>query len=84
MAELSGHERAILDFERRGFSGAGAKEQAIRDTFDVSATQYYQQLNALLDTRAALEYAPGVVRRLRRLRAAGRRSHRPYSPDQPR
>jgi hypothetical protein len=36
----------------------GSKEQAIRDSFGLSATRYYQLLNALLDNPAALERDP--------------------------
>ena len=70
-------ERAeqILAFERRWWKHAGAKEQAIRDTFGLSATRYYQVLNGLLDDPAALERDPVLVGRLRRLRAS--RSRRP-------
>ena len=53
---------------------AGDKERAIREEFDVSATRYYQQLNALLDTQAALAHNPLLVNRLLRLRAANLRS----------
>jgi hypothetical protein len=67
---LGARERAVLDFERRRWKHAGAKEQAIRDTFDLSATRYYQILNALLDDPAALAYAPALVGRLRRIREA--------------
>jgi hypothetical protein len=67
--------RQILDFEQRWWRHAGAKEQAIRDTFGLSATRYYQLLNALLDEPAAVEYDPGLVRRLRRLRSS--RTRRP-------
>ena len=65
-------ERAeqILAFERRWWKHAGAKEQAIRDTFGLSATRYYQVLNGLLDDPAALERDPVLVGRLRRLRAS--------------
>jgi hypothetical protein len=65
-------ERAerILAFERRWWKHAGAKEQAIRDTFGLSATRYYQVLNGLLDDPAALEHDPVLVGRLRRLRAS--------------
>ena len=66
-------QRAILDFERQWWKHAGAKEQAIRDRFELSATRYYQLLNALLDEPAALEYDPVTVARLRRLRAPRRR-----------
>ena len=49
-------QRAMLDFERQWWRQAGAKEQAIRDTFAMSPTRYYQTLNALLDLPGALSY----------------------------
>lgn len=64
--------RRILEFERRWWRNQGAKEQAIRDTFDLSPTRYYQLLNALLDKQGALESDPVLVRRLLRLRATRR------------
>ena len=72
---LSDRDRAILEFERQWWKYAGAKEQAIRDLFDMSATRYYQVLNALLDNPAALEADPMLVKRLRRMRAARQRAH---------
>jgi uncharacterized protein DUF3263 len=68
--ELRERDRAILAFERAWWSRPGAKEQAIADTFGLTATAYYQQLNRLLDLPAALAAEPVTVRRLRRLRAA--------------
>ncbi|MFK3985051.1 DUF3263 domain-containing protein [Micromonospora sp. NPDC050397] len=73
---LSEREREILAFERRWWKHAGAKEQAIRDSFDISATRYYQLLNGLLDNPAALAAEPVLVARLRRLRAARSRTRR--------
>nr|MDT0660234.1 DUF3263 domain-containing protein [Micromonospora sp. DSM 115978] len=75
-AELTDRETAILAFERQWWKHAGAKEQAIRDIFDLSATRYYQLLNALLDNPAAAEADAMLVSRLRRLRAARSRSRR--------
>ncbi|MDX6220783.1 MAG: hypothetical protein QOJ48_2464, partial [Frankiales bacterium] len=46
---LTEREREILAFERQWWKYAGAKEQAIKDLFDMSATRYYQVLNALID-----------------------------------
>ena len=40
----------MLALERQWWKYAGAKEQAIRELFDLSATHYYQILNALIDT----------------------------------
>jgi hypothetical protein len=72
-ADLSERDRQILAFERQWWRYAGAKEQAIRELFDMSATRYYQVLNALIDAPAALKHDPMLVKRLRRLRAARQR-----------
>nr|WP_272941302.1 DUF3263 domain-containing protein [Kribbella flavida] len=64
----------MLGFERHWWKYAGAKEQAIRDQFQMSATRYYQVLNALIDRPEALAHDPLLVKRLRRLRAARQRA----------
>jgi hypothetical protein len=71
--ELSDRDREILEFERQWWKYAGAKEQAVREKFDMSSTRYYQVLNALIDKPEALAADPLLVRRLRRLRAARQR-----------
>ena len=68
-SQLDERSQRILAFERQWWRHAGAKEQAIRDTFAVSSTRYYQLVNALLDDPAALVHDPVLVGRLRRLRA---------------
>ncbi|GAB3490567.1 DUF3263 domain-containing protein [Flexivirga sp.] len=68
-SELSERDAAILSFERNWWKLQGAKEQAIRETFNMSSTRYYQVLNAVIDTPAALRYDPMLVKRLQRLRA---------------
>ncbi|MGW4502358.1 DUF3263 domain-containing protein, partial [Micromonospora sp. NPDC004336] len=73
---LTERERGILAFEQQWWRHAGAKEQAIRDTFGLSATRYYQLLNALLDNPAALAADPVLVGRLRRLRSSRARNRR--------
>jgi len=72
--ELSERDREILAFERQWWKYAGAKEQSIRERFDMSATRYYQVLNALLDRPEALAADPMLVKRLRRLRTARQRA----------
>ncbi|MDT7600078.1 MAG: hypothetical protein QOK26_2155, partial [Pseudonocardiales bacterium] len=52
--ELARREHEILAFEAQWWKYAGAKEQAIRELFDMSATRYYQVLNALIDKPAAM------------------------------
>jgi len=73
-AELSERDLRILEFERQWWKYAGAKEQAMREKFDMSATRYYQALNALIDRPEALAADPMLVKRLRRLRAARQRA----------
>ena len=70
---LSRRDREILAFERQWWKYAGAKEQAIRELFDMSATRYYQVHNGLIDTPEALAAARMLVKRLRRLRASRQR-----------
>ncbi|HEX8096240.1 DUF3263 domain-containing protein [Jatrophihabitans sp.] len=70
---LTRRDREILAFERQWWKYAGAKEQAIRELFDMSATRYYQVLNGLIDTPEALAADPMLVKRLRRLRASRQR-----------
>ncbi|MFZ0325386.1 MAG: DUF3263 domain-containing protein [Actinomycetes bacterium] len=73
-SQLSEREQAILAFERQWWKYAGAKEQAIRELFDMSATRYYQVLNALIDRPESLAFDPMLVKRLRRMRAARQRA----------
>jgi hypothetical protein len=70
---LTRRDREILAFERQWWKYAGAKEQAIRELFDMSGTRYYQVLNALIDNPDALAADPMLVKRLRRLRASRQR-----------
>ena len=73
-SQLSPRDQEILAFERQWWKYAGAKEQAIRELFDMSATRYYQVLNALIDRPEALATDPMLVKRLRRLRSARQRA----------
>jgi hypothetical protein len=70
---LTERERGILAFERQWWRCSGAKEQAVRDMFDLSATRYYQVLNALIDRPEALAHDPMLVKRLRRMRRTRQR-----------
>ena len=73
VGELPVRDREILAFERLWWRFAGAKDEAIRERFGMSATRYYQVLNALVDRPEALAADPMLVRRLRRLRGARQR-----------
>ena len=83
--ELDRREREILAFEGQWWKYQGAKEQAIRELFDMSATRYYQVLNALVERPDVQAVDPLLVGRLRRLRAARpkRRSSRVLGKEAP-
>ncbi|GHA52672.1 DUF3263 domain-containing protein [Streptomyces anthocyanicus] len=70
--ELAEREQSILALERRGFTGPGAKERAIREELGLAPVRYYQLLNALLDDPRALAADPVTVNRLRRVRQSRR------------
>ena len=72
--ELSARDQQILAFERQWWKYAGAKEQAVRELFEMSATRYYQVLNALIDSPAALAHDPMLIKRLRRMRSSRQRA----------
>ena len=67
---LSDLEVRILDFERQWWKYAGAKDAAIKELFNLSAQQYYELLNNLIDRPDALAASPLLIKRLRRLREA--------------
>ena len=72
--ELTARECEILAFERQWWKYAGAKEQAVRELFDMSGTRYYQLLNALIDRPEALAHDAMLVKRLRRMRQTRQRA----------
>lgn len=67
---LSASDARVLDFEREWWRHAGAKEEAIREAFGLSAARYYQVLNVIIDLPDALRHDPMVVGRLLRARDA--------------
>jgi len=69
-SNLSDLEVRILDFERQWWKYAGAKDAAIKELFNLSAKQYYELLNNLIDRPDALAASPLLIKRLRRLREA--------------
>jgi len=72
--QLDERTRRILDFERSWWQLGGTKEQRIRERLELSPTRYHQLLMRAIDLPEALAYDPMLVRRLRRLRDARRRT----------
>ena len=67
---LTERDLAVLAFEHQWWKYAGAKEEAIRAQFGLSAARYYQLLGALIDSPHALVHDPMLVKRLQRMRDA--------------
>ena len=67
---LPERDARILTFERQWWRHVGAKEEAIRSQFGLTAARYYQLLNAVIDSPAAVQHDPMLVRRLLRARDA--------------
>jgi hypothetical protein len=70
LGELSERDRAILTLEAAWPRHGGMKEETIRAQLGMSPARYYQLLGRLIDTEAALDFDPLLIRRLRRLRDA--------------
>lgn len=66
MDPLTAQQHAILDLERRFYRTSGAKEDAIR-ALGLSPVRYYQLLQRLIATPAAVAHDPVTVKRLRRI-----------------
>jgi hypothetical protein len=81
---LDDRDRAILAFEAEWRRHAGAKEDAIRAELGLAPARYYQLLGRLLDSAAALEHDPMLIKRLRRLRDARERARLARSAALPR
>lgn len=60
---LTETDHAILDLAAARM-GRGAMERAIWDRFGWPATRYYQRLNQLIHTDAAIRHDPALCRRL--------------------
>lgn len=73
MAALSATEQRMLEFEKRAWHYAGAKDRDITDTFGLTPTRYYQKLARLITTERAYAFDPMLVDRLLSSRSTVRR-----------
>ena len=73
--ELSQRDRAILDFEQSWWESATPRDQAVREQFQLTESEYAEGLNQLVASEAALLAEPLLIRRLRRLRDRRRQQH---------
>ena len=72
--ELDDVTRGILEFERAGSWRGRSKQRAIREVLGLTPTRYHQLLVGAIERPEALAFDPMLVRRLRRLRDARRRT----------
>lgn len=72
MDSLTDLDTAMLEIEHHWWPTAGRKEDAIRDQLGMTPTRYYQRLNRLADTEAAMAHDAVTVNRVKRLRSKRR------------
>lgn len=65
---LDSADRAILAFECGWWTEPGLKTTRIRTELGMSSGRYYKRLAELIDSQAALEFDPLLIRRLRKRR----------------
>lgn len=68
-AGLTRRDVEILEFERSWWKHVGVKEKAIKERFGLPVTRYYEVVDGLLESPAAVGYDPILIKRLRRLRS---------------
>ena len=73
--KLCQRDRAILDFEQSWWESATPRDQAVREQFQLTESEYAEVLNQLVASEAALLAEPLLIRRLRRLRDRRRQQH---------
>ena len=73
--KLSERDRAILDFEQSWWEASTPRDQAVREQFQLTESEYAEILNGLIASEVALLAEPLLVRRLRRLRDRRRQEH---------
>lgn len=76
---LTEQELKILAFEQHWYARRGDKMTAIARTMGMRVIPYYQALNRLLESPAALAADPVTINRLRRQRADMIHRHRRWA-----
>lgn len=63
---LTEKQKAMIDLAGEHFKHAGSLDSAAMERFGMTPTRYWQEMNRLIGTEAAVAYQPASVRRLRR------------------
>ncbi len=72
---LSARDLAILHFEQSWWESEIPKDQAVREQFQLTESEYALVLDELIASDEALVAEPLLVRRLRRIRDRRRQEH---------
>lgn len=61
---LTDQEKAMLDLAAEHFKYAGSADTAAMERFGMTPTRFWQEMNRLIETEAAVAYRPASVQRL--------------------
>ncbi|MDP7065994.1 MAG: DUF3263 domain-containing protein [Acidimicrobiales bacterium] len=73
--KLSQRDLDILEFEQSWWESEIPKDQAVRERFQLTESEYAVALEQLIASEEALSVEPLLVRRLRRMRDRRRQEH---------
>lgn len=68
---LTPHEQDLLALAGAHYKYEGAREHAALTLHGLSATRFWQDVNRIIDSEAAVAHAPALVARLRAKRKPG-------------
>ncbi|MFJ4286629.1 DUF3263 domain-containing protein [Paenarthrobacter nicotinovorans] len=61
---LTDQQKAMIDLAGEHFRHAGSLDSAAMERFGMTPTRYWQEMNRLIRTEAAVAYRPAIVARL--------------------
>jgi hypothetical protein len=62
---LTDQQKAMLDLASEKFKYAGSLDSAAMERFGMTPTRYWQEVNRLIQTEAAVAYRPATVAQLK-------------------
>jgi Protein of unknown function (DUF3263) len=65
---LTDTQKAMLDVAAQTYKYAGSVDVIAKERFGLTPTRFWQEINALIQTEAAVAYRPEAVRRLNQRR----------------
>jgi hypothetical protein len=65
---LTDTQKAMLDVAAQTYKYAGSVDVIAKERFGLSPTRFWQEINRLIQTEAAVAYRPEAVRRLHQRR----------------